>query len=50
MNYDGMSKIFAESYGDRDYELCLKNALKESLDENEILRKNNIIIKNLFFS
>ena len=34
------SKNSMESYGDREYELCLKNALKEALDENEKVRKN----------
>jgi len=27
-----------ESIGDREYNLCLKNALKEALDENEKVR------------
>ena len=28
-------EISFESYGDKEYELCLKKALKEALDENE---------------
>ena len=39
-NEDNSVKISMESYGDREYELCLKNALKEALDENEKVRKN----------
>ena len=27
-----------ESLADKEYELCLKNALKEALDENEKVR------------
>ena len=33
-------KNMMESLADREYELCLKNALKEALDENEKVRKN----------
>ena len=36
---DNDNKLSVESYGDREYELCLKNALKEALDENEKVRK-----------
>ena len=32
-------KLSVESLGDKEYELCLKNALKEALDENEKVRK-----------
>ena len=32
-------KNMMESLADREYELCLKNALKEALDENEKVRK-----------
>ena len=39
-NEDNSVKNSMESYGDREYELCLKNALKEALDENEKVRKN----------
>lgn len=35
---DNDQKISVESLGDREYELCLKNALKEALDENEKVR------------
>ena len=31
-------KLNAECQGDREYELCLKKALKEALDENEKVR------------
>ena len=31
-------KNMMESLADREYELCLKNALKEALDENEKVR------------
>ena len=37
-NEDNSVKNSMESYGDREYELCLKNALKEALDENEKVR------------
>ena len=36
---DNENKISVESLGDKEYELCLKNALKEALDENERVRK-----------
>ena len=36
---DNENKISVDSLGDREYELCLKNALKEALDENEKVRK-----------
>ena len=39
---DNEKKLSVESLGDREYELCLKNALKEALDENEKLKKNKI--------
>ena len=39
---DNEKKLSVESLGDREYELCLKNALKEALDENEKVRKNKI--------
>ena len=32
---DNEKKTSVESFGDREYELCLKNALEEALDENE---------------
>ncbi len=35
---DNEKNISVESFGDREYELCLKNALKEALDENEKVR------------
>ena len=35
---DHEKKISVESLGNREYELCLKNALKEALDENEKVR------------
>ena len=37
---DNENKISVESLGDKEYELCLKNALKEALDENEKVRKH----------
>lgn len=40
---DNENKLSVESLGDREYELCLKNALKEALDENEKVRKKNNI-------
>jgi hypothetical protein len=36
---DNDKKLSVESMGNREYELCLKNALKEALDENEKVRK-----------
>ena len=42
---DNEKKLSVESLGDREYELCLKNALKEALDENEKVRKNKIYKK-----
>ena len=44
---DNEKKLSVESLGDREYELCLKNALKEALDENEKVRKNKI--NKIFF-
>ena len=44
---DNEKKLSVESLGDREYELCLKNALKEALDENEKVRKYKI--NNNFF-
>ena len=35
---DDNEKNMMESLADREYELCLKNALKEALDENEKVR------------
>jgi len=35
---DSYKKLSAESFGDKEYELCLKNALKEAIDENERVR------------
>ena len=32
---DNEKNFSVESFGDKEYELCLKNALKEALDENE---------------
>ena len=46
---DNEKKLSVESLGDREYELCLKNALKEALDENEKVRKNPIN-KNIFIN
>ena len=48
---DNEKKLSVESLGDREYELCLKNALKEALDENEKVRKNKInkINKIIFY-
>ena len=36
---DKEKKSSMESLGDKEYVLCLKNALKEALDENERVRK-----------
>ena len=36
-----------ESLADREYELCLKNALKEALDENEKVRNIYLYIINI---
>ena len=36
-----------ESLADREYELCLKNALKEALDENENVRNIYLYIINI---
>ena len=41
---DSYKKMSAESFGDKEYELCLKNALKEAIDENERVRKYYIKI------
>ena len=38
-NEDNDKKTSMESLADKEYELCLKNALKEALDENEKVRK-----------
>ena len=38
-NEDNDIKTSMESSADKEYELCLKNALKEALDENEKVRK-----------
>ena len=46
---DNEKKLSVESLGDREYELCLKNALKEALDENEKVRKNKITKLIKFF-
>ena len=46
---DNEKKLSVESLGDREYELCLKNALKEALDENEKVRKLKIN-KNIFMN
>jgi hypothetical protein len=37
-------KNMMESLADKEYELCLKNALREALDENEKVR-NYFLIK-----
>ena len=37
-------KKSVELYGDREYEMCLKNALKEALDENERVRSKILLI------
>lgn len=46
---DNENKLSVESLGDREYELCLKNALKEALDENEKVRKNNYLNLLIYF-
>ena len=40
-------KNMMESLADREYELCLKNALKEALDENEKVRIS--FFKNILY-
>ena len=45
---DNENKISVESLGDKEYELCLKNALKEALDENEKVRKIKLYIFLIF--
>ena len=42
---DNENQLSSESLGDKEYELCLKNALKEALDENEKVRNKY----NLYF-
>ena len=37
-NEDNEKKTSIESLADKEYELCLKNALKEALDENDKVR------------
>ena len=44
-NEDNEKKTSMESLADKEYELCLKNALKEALDENEKVRKFYFIYK-----
>ena len=44
-NQDKEKKTSMESLADKEYELCLKNALKEALDENEKVRKIYFIYK-----
>lgn len=46
---DNENKLSVESLGDREYELCLKNALKEALDENEKVRKYNYLKLLIYF-
>ena len=46
---DNENKLSVESLGDREYELCLKNALKEALDENEKVRKYNYFNLLIYF-
>ena len=46
-NEDNGVKNSMESYGDIEYVLCLKNALREALEENEKVRKNLINFFNL---
>ena len=46
---DNENKLSVESLGDREYELCLKNALKEALDENEKVRKYNYLNLLIYF-
>ena len=43
-NEDNDKKTSMETLADREYELCLKNALKEALDENEKVRNFLFII------
>ena len=45
-NEDNEKKTSMESLADKEYELCLKNALKEALDENEKVRKFYLYINN----
>ena len=42
-NEDNDKKTSMETLADREYELCLKNALKEALDENEKVRNFYIL-------
>ena len=46
---DNENKLSVESLGDREYELCLKNALREALDENEKVRNNKKINSLIYF-
>ena len=46
---DNENKLSVESLGDREYELCLKNVLKEALDENEKVRKYNYLNLLIYF-
>ena len=46
-NEDNEKKTSMESLADREYELCLKNALKEALDENEKVRNIYLYIINI---
>ena len=36
---DDNDKILMESLADKEYELCLRNALREAIDDNEKVRK-----------
>ena len=38
-----------ESYGDKEYALCLKKALKEALDENQRVSKKYLININTIY-
>ena len=47
---DSYKKLSAETLGDKEYELCLKNALKEAIDENERVRKYYINLMSNIYS
>ena len=47
---DSYKKLSAETLGDKEYELCLKNALKEAIDENERVRKYYFNLKSNIYS
>lgn len=47
-NEDNELNTQLESYGDKEYALCLKKALKEAIEENEKVR-NYFVRKYLFY-